>query len=64
MKKKEQTQSGLVFSRLLLRNQKGKLLKNRILSLASMFNHLKAKKINIGFTTMLAAGWKRSQNLR
>jgi hypothetical protein len=60
MKKKEQMQGGSAFSRLL----KGKLLKNRILSLSSMFNHLKVKKISFGFTTILAAGWKRSQNLR
>jgi hypothetical protein len=57
-------QGGSAFSQLLLRNLKGKLLKNRILSLSSMFNHLKVKKISFGFTTILAAGWKRSQNLR
>lgn len=63
LKKKTLTNGGLAFSRLLLCSQKGKLLKNRVLSMVSILNHLRNRKIAQGFSSILCASYRKGQVL-
>lgn len=63
LKKKEMAISGLTFSRLILQTYKGKQLKHRISSFASIFSHIRNRKVAQGFSSVLSAGYRRVPKL-
>lgn len=59
VKKKALGITSFAFSRLLLFKQKTKLLGHRFNMLARVFNHVRARRVGQGFSSILSAGLKR-----
>jgi hypothetical protein len=59
LKKKVLGTNSFAFNRLLLSKQKIKLLGHKFSTLASIFNHIKARRVGQGFNSILACGLKR-----